>query len=436
MMSRALFFLALQGAAALDLLDKTNIDLATKYVSDGVNDIVKEQQDKIEHLKNYSFAEFRKQFARGYEPGQPEFIKRHRIFRKNLQYLIQHNEGPTKTYIMGINKFLDYSEEEFQKLLGYKKVKSIGSASFLEGAVPQWNDTIKAVALPTGHDWRPKLARSQHWFQDQGACGSCWATAAVACLQGHLEIKHGISDLLSTQSLVSCTPNLHHCGGTGGCQGATAELAFEYIANNGIPADSKWPYMSFTGSNGKCTPSLAKMTHAKIEHHVVLPENKGEPLLQAIYQEGPVVVSVDASTWNFYSGGVFSGCDKNAIINHAVVAEGFGEQAGHKYYLIKNSWGADWGEKGYIRLMRFDNDEEHCGIDNKPEEGTACENGPKFVRVCGMCGVLYDSTYPRGATFVTKAQGGTFDEELVKKGIPMQEAKSKMMEMLTKPLRR
>merc|ERR1719316_2545267 len=195
--------------------------------------------------------------------------------------------------------------------------------------------------------------------------------------------------------------------------------------------------MSFTGSNGKCTPSLAKMTHAKIDHHVVLPENKGEPLLQAIYQEGPVVVSVDASTWNFYSGGVFSGCDKNAIINHAVVAEGFGNDKKHgKYYLIKNSWGADWGEKGYIRLMRYDDDEAHCGIDNKPEEGVACEGGPKFVRVCGMCGVLYDSTYPRGASFVSKAQGGTFDAVDVKKGMAMQETKNNLMQKLMKPLRR
>merc|ERR1719231_1689786 len=194
--------------------------------------------------------------------------------------------------------------------------------------------------------------------------------------------------------------------------------------------------MSFTGSNGQCSPTKKMLTHAKIDHHVVLPENKGEPLLQAIYQEGPVVVSVDASAWSFYSGGVFSGCSKDAIINHAVVAEGFGEQDGNKYYLIKNSWGKSWGEKGYIRLKRFDDDEAHCGIDNKPEEGTACEGGPKFVRVCGMCDVLYDSTYPKGARFISKDEGGTFDEKLVKASLPAQEAKTKLMEMLTKPLRR
>merc|ERR1719235_1985921 len=129
MLSQAFCLLLLAApAASLDLLDRTNVDLVSKAVSNGINDIVQEQKEKLERLKNYTFAEFRRQFSRGYEPGQPEFIKREKIFRKNLHYLIQHNEGPTKTYLMGINKFMDYSEEEFQKLLGYKRTgKSMGA---------------------------------------------------------------------------------------------------------------------------------------------------------------------------------------------------------------------------------------------------------------------------------------------------------------------
>merc|ERR1719301_65604 len=108
-------------------------------MSHGINDIVKEQTEKLEHLKNYSFAEFRKQFSRAYEPGAPEFIKRQKIFKKNLQFLIQHNEGPVKTYMLAVNKFMDYTEDEFQKLLGYKRgAKSMGASSFLQQAPPQW----------------------------------------------------------------------------------------------------------------------------------------------------------------------------------------------------------------------------------------------------------------------------------------------------------
>merc|ERR1719316_41984 len=143
MMRAASLVLLAASAASLDLLDKTNVDLIKKTVSNGIDDVVAEHKEKLQRLKNYTFAEFRRQFNRGYDANSPEFIKREKIFKKNLQYLIQHNEGPMKTYIMGINKFLDYSEDEFQKLLGYKRVKSQGATSFLQGAVvPQWNDTI------------------------------------------------------------------------------------------------------------------------------------------------------------------------------------------------------------------------------------------------------------------------------------------------------
>jgi len=375
-----------------------------------------EQQQTLEELQNYTFAEFRKQYKRKYKPGHHEYKEREKIFNKNLDFLVQHNSGPVRPYLLAHNKFMDYNEDEFNKLLGYKRIKKTGGGMKLHQDVPapQWDDTLKLVSLPTEHGWGPKLTKSQHWMQDQGACGSCWATAAIGCLQSHLEIKHGISNMLSTQALVSCTPNEHKCGGTGGCHGATTELAFEYITNHGIPANSDWPYKSFNGDNGECTPALAQMSHAKIQHHIVLPTNEGAPLLQVLYQEGPVVVSVAASTWSFYDSGVFSGCPKDAVINHAVVAEGYGEQDGNKYYLIKNSWGPDWGEEGYIKLHRFDEDNAHCGVDKDPEKGIACENGPAFVNVCGMCGVLYDVTFPRGAAFVDKSQGGTFDLESVK----------------------
>merc|ERR1719281_1777187 len=108
-----------------------------------------------------------------------------------------------------------------------------------------------------------------------------------------------------------------------------------------------------------------------------------------------------------YSGGIFSGCDKDAIINHAVVAEGFGQEEQfrrqHKYFLLRNSWGSDWGENGYIRLERHSDESVYCGIDDKPLDGTGCLGGPPKVRVCGMCGVLYDAVYPVNPSFVDDA---------------------------------
>lgn len=94
-----------------------------------------------------------------------------------------------------------------------------------------------------------------------------------------------------------------------------------------------------------------------------------------------------------YESGIFDGCGKDAIIDHAVTAMGYGEENGNKFWLIQNSWGDDWGEAGHIRLHRHDAD-EYCGMNTKPELGVACKGDTDPVPVCGMCGVLFDSVVP------------------------------------------
>jgi len=130
-----------------------------------------------------------------------------------------------------------------------------------------------------------------------------------------------------------------------------------------------------------------------------LPENAYEPLLQALFERGPVAVSVGAGPWNSYVSGIFDNCSKDAVVDHAVTLIGYGEDAalGHKFWLVQNSWGSDWGEGGRIRLLRRDDEQEQCGTDRQPEMGTGCAGGPTDVKVCGMCGILYDSVVPHFA---------------------------------------
>jgi len=261
--------------------------------------------------------------------------------------------------------------------------------------------------------------------RDQGGCGSCWAVAASVVLEAHAEIySSSKGTMLSTQELLDCTPNPHHCGGGGGCDGATVELAFNWAMNHGIAQASDNPY---TGTDGTCKKSggrggsalqLGDGTDEDLTAVGVhkpskasgflsssrsglgmrawerLPENKAEPLIRALVERGPVGVSAAAGDWFAYASGIFDNCDKDAVIDHAVTLIGIGAQKGHKYWLIQNSWGPGWGEEGRIKLLRQDSDDEHCGVDHQPEVGTGCDGGPKEVRVCGMCGVLYDSSVP------------------------------------------
>jgi hypothetical protein len=128
-----------------------------------------------------------------------------------------------------------------------------------------------------------------------------------------------------------------------------------------------------------------------------LPENQLEPVLMALYENGPVVVSIHAGNeWNLYAKGILNSCKQDTVIDHAVMLLGWGHQDEHKYWQLQNSWGKDWGEMGFIRIERHDHEEEKnfCGIDNEPLIGSGCTGGPPTVRVCGHCGILNDVVQP------------------------------------------
>jgi len=284
---------------------------------------------------------------------------------------------------------------EFQGYLGYRK--DIGYARRAEYGEINESRFIRNIRLPTSVDWRTKGVVSA--VKNQGGCGSCWAFASAETLESAYAIKTGNLELLSEQQICSCTSNPQDCGGTGGCEGGTPEVAYaSAIKVNGLASEQTYPYVSGNGQDFPCKFDPTKTPPvATISAYTVLPSNKQQPILEALVDNGPLAIAVWASPWMSYSSGVFKGCSYsgNMDIDHAVQLVGYGtDPSGGDYWIVRNSWGGTWGEQGYIRLFRDNANSPPCGKDNSPQDGVGCSGGPSVVTVCGQCGILYDVVYP------------------------------------------
>lgn len=370
-----------------------------------------------------SFSSFIDLYDRSYTAGSKEYTMRRSIYEQRLDQVVQHNQKPHRRWRATVNHLSDRTEAELAQLRGLRVMKSASKSNRAAGVVGvhrsggQFLGQVRSSVIPEEKSWASLNVMSQDI--DQGACGSCWAIATSVMLQANAEIN-GYNRSFSTQELVDCVPNPHNCGGSGGCQGATVELAMNWAVSQGLATEQVTPYTGTDGTCAKTDPAMLLERYQNSFDDMIsvgfhesqtsslglstlglkgwsrLPENEYEPLIRAVAEIGPAAVSVAASGWSTYGSGIFDACSADAVIDHAVTLIGYGvdSSAGEKYWLIKNSWGLLWGEKGgTIRLLR-EVGNAHCGVDSQPKVGTGCDDGPSSVPVCGMCGILYDSVVP------------------------------------------
>jgi len=362
-------------------------------------------------VSDYTFLEFSREYGRSYSMGSAEYREREKVFQESIERIERinaKNKKEGRLWKAGIHPFMDYTQAEKTAMNGYKSGKTrsqgfgalqLNATGSLNGLRSSGKTAVSEVSGGMGYESGPQI-------RDQGNCGSCWAVSAVEALEAQLQ-RNGQADRslqLSPQGLVDCVPNPQHCGGSGGCEGATGELAYAFVRDHGIPAEGDYPYNAHTNAcpnkGAAADGAWPAPQRVRVSGWTNLPSNQAQPVMQALNEQGPVVVAVDANDWFDYDSGIFDGCKKDAILGHAVLAKGYGtdRQSGKGYWLIQNSWGAGWGEQGHIRLLRRSSEEETnwCGTDNKPKEGVGCDGGPSEVTVCGSCGLLFDPVVPQG----------------------------------------
>ncbi len=281
-----------------------------------------------------------------------ELEQKFEIFRANLKTIIHHNSNESNTYQMGINQFADLTPIEFREtyITGLKKPHGkLFSNNFTCLLFKGTNKT-----LPDTVDWRAKAVTP---VKDQGQCGSCWSFSSTGAMEGAWAIAKGQLISLSEQQLMDCSRAL----GNEGCNGGDMDPSFEYvIQNGGICAETEYKYK---GRDSNICKNCTKVAHFS-NCADVMPNN--QLALKEAVANGPVSVAIeaDSNSFQFYSSGVLTNKDCGTNLDHGVLAVGYGEENGIKYWLVKNSWSDSWGDEGYIKIARSEstNDAGICGI--------------------------------------------------------------------------
>ena len=281
------------------------------------------------------------------------------INSKNLTYVLAHNR------FSGMNSnefslFMNFNEDFIKQNLlfkhNYKKKLKL------------FND----VNIFNSIDWRQRNAVTP--IKNQGQCGSCWAFSGISTLESAIAIKTGKLYNISEQQSVDCSISDYGFSNMG-CNGGWYDELWEYAHfNNGVCSDDTYPYTSGkTKKIGICHNNCTIIEGSKVIDYINVKRGSDIALTTALNLQ-PVSIAIQASTKSFqlYQSGIytdFEGCGTD--IDHAVVLVGYDNNDKNEYYILRNSWGAEWGEEGYMRIAKS-----------------------KKYEPSGMCGLLEYPMYP------------------------------------------
>lgn len=274
-----------------------------------------------------------------------EYQLRFGIYLANSRAIQEHNKQST-TYKLALNKFAAYTPAEYNTLLGHKSLSKERIVS---------NMRIAKHGYPENVDWRRERVVNE--VKDQSSCGSCWAFSVIQAMESQYCLAKDELLSLSESNLVDCVTVCY------GCSGGDEYITYDWVLQN---QDGYWnleedyPYEPI---DRPCAFKKDKGVAKFSSWNRPAANHDEEQLAKACCQYGPISVAIDAGCFTFqlYKGGIYDddSCH-NEMLNHAVGLVGYGVENGVKYWIIRNSWGASWGEDGYIRMIR--NGKDQCGV--------------------------------------------------------------------------
>ena len=277
-------------------------------------------------------------------PTKQEYDRRFQIFQKT-QMRIDRANSQNLGYRLGHNRFSTMTDDEKKLWNGVGR-----TAVRQQDTTPVNAVTAVLSSLPTEVNWVTKGAVTP--VQDQASCKASWAFAATAALEGAYFNKKGSLVKFSEQQVIDCDRL------TPGCKMGSLQNVYSYLSQFGHMAARDYPY---AGKRGECKQNASFFEYRVQDFEMVQATKEG--LKQAI-AIGPVSLGIASSSFEFqqYSSGILASTNCGTRIDHYLTAVGYGSENGQEFFLLKNSFGKEWGDKGYIRVSAASNQLGMCGI--------------------------------------------------------------------------
>jgi hypothetical protein len=268
-----------------------------------------------------------------------EKARRFENFQMNAKKIAEANaktaaDGHGATF--GFTKFSDWSFEEFKKINGFVPKHPLVKTS--QGPLKAPGGAIDWVA-----------AGKTTPVKNQGQCGSCWAFSTTETVESANLIAGNNCPAGSPQEIVDCDTN------DSGCNGGDPQEALGWVVQQGgLETNACYPY---TAEDGTCNQANCQPS-PMLKISTVTPIGGSEDLIYNALQSMPLSICCDAEPWQNYQGGIMTAAQCGDSIDHAIQLTGYSPNQGG-YWIVRNSWGADWGENGFIYLQYG---QDTCGI--------------------------------------------------------------------------
>ncbi|CAI2373889.1 unnamed protein product [Moneuplotes crassus] len=300
-------------------MQTTSVLITLGLVSLAIVGLYQSSDDQLEA----QFTSFLIQFDKSYQTEE-EYNYRRSIFNKNLETINAHN-AKGLSWTLG-------TDEEYKAILGYRRSHNLQSSNLR---------TIKSKGVKDLQSIDHVSNGYVNPIKDQGACGSCWAFAAVASVEGAYAKEHGELKRFSEAHLNTCDKF------SGGCHGGWAINGILFFTQRGPILEKDYPYTYF---KSECREEEFEIDHPTVPYAYRV-EDDEDSLYEAL-THNVVAVAIRAENPEFrsYRGGVIDGEACGTEMDHAVTLVGYEKETDS--WIVKNSWGEHWGENGFVRIKR------------------------------------------------------------------------------------